>query len=167
MTDEKYRDMVLSHDKHIDTLASSIETLAESFTGTNVKLDNIVEALQTQNIIIERMNNLDNNLKETFNRYDARIKTIENCQNTIGCPALNLEQQKLDLLETSVEKLVDKIDDVIENQRNYISATTIKWGLFWIVSYLITFGVYVVQTTHKIDNSLIADEVRIEKLENN
>ena len=66
MKDEDLRDLVIQHDKHMDVLATSVEQLAQSVATTAKKLDDVIEVISTQNVLIERMNNLDNNLKESL-----------------------------------------------------------------------------------------------------
>lgn len=100
-------DMVTRHDKIIDSLATAVEHLASSTELTNAKLDRVVDALTTQNVLIERMNNLDINLKETFGRIYKKIEDIEKTHNGEGCPALRLNVQKDKELEDRVIVLED------------------------------------------------------------
>ena len=65
------------HDKHLDALTRTIENLSSVTTQTNIKLEKVVDALNTQNVLIERMNNMDSNLKDTFKRVHARLENNE------------------------------------------------------------------------------------------
>jgi len=77
MTDAKYRDMVIDHDKHIDSLTTSVAVLADNVSETNKKLDNMLVIINKQNILTERLTNLDSNFRESFKRVHNKIDEIE------------------------------------------------------------------------------------------
>ena len=77
MNDEGYRDMVIDHDKHIDSLTQSVSALADNVLGTNSKLDNVIEVLQHQNVLQEKLFNLDKHTTESFERTFDRIEANE------------------------------------------------------------------------------------------
>jgi uncharacterized coiled-coil protein SlyX len=73
MDDSTIRDMVISHDKVLDSLSSSITSLARTADNTNVKLDKVVDKLSEQNVLIERMNNMERETGDAFKRVHERL----------------------------------------------------------------------------------------------
>lgn len=78
MMDEKVIEAKISdHDRHLDLLSNSIAELSSIAGQTNQKLDKVVEAINTQNVLIERMNNMDTNSRESFKRVHTRLGLAE------------------------------------------------------------------------------------------
>lgn len=90
MRDEDLKDLVVEHDKHIDLMAQSIENLAGVVGDTASKLDDVIAVITQQNVLMERFNNLEVNLKESFNRVHAKARKLEDTQNGEGCIALKV-----------------------------------------------------------------------------
>lgn len=82
MKEEDYRDMVIDHDKHLDSLTQSVNVLADNVKNTNNKLDNMIDIIQTQNILTDRLSNLSHNFKDSFEKVHAAIDEIEDIQRT-------------------------------------------------------------------------------------
>lgn len=114
-------DLVNKHDKIIDSLATAVEHLATTTESTNVKLDKVVEALTTQNVLIERMNNMESNLKEAFARVYRRLEHVEGTHNGAGCTALKLNSQK----DEELAERIDNIEDIIKWATRLIFGTVI------------------------------------------
>ena len=95
MTDEVMRDLVNKHDKSIDMMASSIEHLASAVGTTNRKLEDIIDVIGRQNLLMEKFNNLEVNIKESFNRVHEKIRTTEYIQNSKGCNGLHVMDEKV------------------------------------------------------------------------
>ena len=95
MTDEAMRDLVNKHDKNIDLMASSIENLASAVGITNRKLEDIIDVIGRQNLLMEKFNNLEVNLKESFRRVHEKIGIIESIQNSIGCSPIHVMDEKV------------------------------------------------------------------------
>lgn len=162
MNDDSYKDMVLQHDKHIDSLASSIGTLADNVGSTNKKLDDVIDIINHQNVLVERMNNIDTNVKEFAVRIGTRLDSIEKQQNHEGCSALKLEHENINSLGKSVDqlrlaqtKIESKVEDYVKTNdvktSKFLNGNTIKGVVLFIVGYLIVFGTYVVQELHRLD----------------
>ena len=77
MNDDSYRDLVIQHDKHIDTLTNSVSVLAVNVGHTNKKLDDMIQVINQQNVLQERFSNLDNNFRESFERIHGDIEEIK------------------------------------------------------------------------------------------
>jgi len=124
MKDEEVKDLVFTHDKHIEVMSQSIEHLAEAVGTTNRKMEDIIDVLSTQNVLMERVNNIDENLKESFGR-----------------------------VHTNIRDNADKLGDIVEESRNKLPNWVLKWVLGSLVTYAIIFGVYATQQIHKLDNA--------------
>ena len=158
MTEEDYRNMVIHHDKHIDSLSASISNLAGSVSSSNNKLDTVIDAITHQNVIIERMNNMENNVAESFKRAWGRLGKLEETSSGVGCEAAKLLHKEKDLANEKMKvanKRIDSLEtDVKVVTTGNISGGTLRWLMGLLVFYSITFGVYAVTSLHEIDTAL-------------
>jgi len=167
MSDEDYKDMVIEHDKHLESLATSIESLAGGVGATNRKLEDIIDVISTQNVLIEKFTNLETNLKESFNRVHNKIRVVEDKQNSNGCPVLNIEAEKIRVANK-------RIGDLEEEVKKIISPMLIKSIATLLIIQSILFGTYLVQSIHSLDTKestasaeYKALESRVRRCENN
>ena len=77
MTDDNYRDMVIDHDKHIDSLTTSVQVLADGISSSNKKLDDVIEVITHQNVLVEKVENIDRDARESFARVHSRVDKLE------------------------------------------------------------------------------------------
>jgi len=100
---EDLREKVLKHEFSIGEMAKSIQVLAETTKDSNVKLGEIAKSMNKQELILEKLTNLEGNTKESINRIHKRIDGFEQQMKDIicvgekdGCTALKLfrEQEK-------------------------------------------------------------------------
>lgn len=113
MTDDEYRDLVLTHDKHIDKLATSIEHIAGTMGATNRKLEDVLDVISQQNILMERFSNLESNLKESFDRVHEKVRNIEKKQNEDGCPLLLVANKRIAKLESNQSRIAWTVITVV------------------------------------------------------
>ena len=107
MNDEKFKDMVIEHDKHIDGMAQSIEHLVSAVGSTNRKLEDVISVIGRQNVLMEKFSNLEVNLKESFSRIHSKITDIESVQNKEGCPQLTRTNEKIEESNSRIRNLED------------------------------------------------------------
>ena len=124
MNEEVISGKISEHDRHIDSLSTAIEHLVETTAVTNLKLDKMVEMLSTQNVIKERLSNLEENLKESFERVHVR--------------------------QDKISGRVDKLEPVVEKTP---TPATIRWAVGIIIGYLILSGNYIVSHIHELESS--------------
>ena len=168
MVDQDIKDMVILHDKHIDSLATSIETLAAGVLETNHKIESMLEIMAKQNILIERMNNLDGNLRESFSRVHKRLDKLETIQSSSdGCTALKIEHQKVNDIKRSQDVLRTDVDTLEKTSQTFVTSGTIKWGLVLALTYILAFGTYVNRTMHYIELSTVSNGAEISKVDTN
>ncbi len=152
---KEFKDLILDHDRQIGTLANHMEVLVDNIGVTNRKLDDVVEVITTQTVLIERFNNLDKDLKESFDRVHTKVEIISDVQHSAeGCTALQVSTQKMKDVQRSVDKNTDNIEAVESTLGTYVSGATMKWALVLILTYAISFGTYVVDNLHTNDTSI-------------
>lgn len=100
---EDLREKVLKHEFTIAEMAKSIQVLAETTKDSNIKLGEIAKSMSKQELILEKLTNLEGNTKESINRIHKRIDGFEQQMKDIicvgekdGCTALKIfkEQEK-------------------------------------------------------------------------
>ena len=94
MTDEDLKALVLGHDKHIGLMAQSIEHLAGAVGSTNVKMEKILEAIESQILMNNKLDNHEKYTAECFDRIHDKLRLIEKTQREDGCPVLLVEKAK-------------------------------------------------------------------------
>ena len=97
---EKLETKVEIQGRDMDVMSKSIEHLATAVGETNVELKEVVKAITEQNVLTERMNNLEHNLEESFDRVHGRAKRAE-----------------------------EAIKDAVSDQKTYVSGTVIRWAI--------------------------------------
>lgn len=97
------REKVLKHEFTIGEMAKSIQVLAETTKDSNIKLGEIAKSMSKQELILEKLTNLEGNTKDSINRIHKRIDGFEQQMKDIicvgekdGCTALKIfkEQEK-------------------------------------------------------------------------
>ena len=115
MSDDEYRDLVIKHDKHIDKVADSVEHLAKAVGSTNRKLDDVIEVINKQNVLMERVSNMEINLKESFSRVHARLDLLENTHVGSGCSAMRLAIKNEDVIKEDLVQLEKETKHKFDN----------------------------------------------------
>lgn len=154
MNENDKMDLLLVHDKHIEVMSQSIEHLAEAVGNTNKKMDNIIDVMSSQNVILEKVNNMDTNLKESFNRVHDKIRVIENAQNADGCTTLRVQSEHI----TNNDREIKALKDL---QKNAVPQWLIKVLLGVLIVNAVSFGTYVVSSIQgiKVNNGSRFSEI--------
>lgn len=121
MQDTEIRDLVIKHDHAIESLASSIERMADSATTTNKKLEDVVSALNSQNILAERMANMDSNNNQKFDVIFNTFRTYDTMHNTEGCPALRVLSEREKSKDKEFEDMVKIYDKRVKSIEDSIT----------------------------------------------
>lgn len=133
MREEELAVLVTKHDKHIDSMAQSIEHLAGAVGITNRKLDDVIEVMGQQNILMEKFHNLEENLKESFGRVHKRTQKIEDICNNEGCSALKLSNKDIKSLEKRLTKS--------ESNATWFIRIVFGFIVIGVLGSVITFGI--------------------------
>jgi len=156
MNEREIRDMVIKHDNNLDTLTEAVSTLAGNVSTTNNKLDDVIDVLGAQNVLIERMNNLDSNLRESFERVHLKIKAIEVTQNTEGCTVLKVNEQKVKDLIRTLGAVQIELKEAHKDLDKKISVGMFRWIVGAVVVTNVVFGAFMLQYLHTQDTKLAA-----------
>lgn len=137
---EEIKHKVTEHEYAIKNISHSIESLVIASKESNDKLDQVVNSIANQDVILEKMTNLEENTKESITRVHQRIDTIEaitkdyvSTREHEGCPALQVAQKTDEIERTKL------IDNVASNQKRINSLDdTVVWISRSIIGALIT-----------------------------
>ena len=114
MEHEKLIEKVVGHDYALEKVATAVESLAETGKQTNTKLEHIALSMGKQEVILEKISNMDDKFKDSTNRIHSRIDAVEakvdnavTARESKGCPIGrdNLLNQKN--MRADVEQLKD------------------------------------------------------------
>jgi len=177
MTEETMKDLLTRHDDAIikqDTtikaLVISVEHLVSAQTETNEQLKDISKYLAKQAIFSNKLETIDREIKESFERRDKelvektkrihlRIDEMDVLQKSEnGCNSVRLLHKDVESLTRDMTRLIGvteehrmSIEQLDKNDSNKISPTTIRWAVGLTILYSISFGTYVVQAFSKVD----------------
>ena len=125
---ENIEEKVIEHDFAIKDIAKSIHDLSDSSKEANKKLGQIAESMGKQELILEKLANLEVNSKDSINRLHKRIDKIEGQAET--------NRAKIDAVDIRVTSLDANIKS---NQRRIGNLdNTVVWIARSIIGTLIT-----------------------------
>ena len=143
MHDDYYKEKVIEHDKHLDTLAVSLNGLTKSVESTYTKLDDILAVISQQNVLMEKFTSLEQETRTSVKTINSDIRAMHEVQDNRGCPMLRVETGRLDVIVKTVDAMDEEIKAI---DGKVLPASVIKWVFLLLIGYSITFGVYVTQT---------------------
>ena len=143
MTDDAYKDMTLENNKHIDALTTSVGSIADAISTTNAKIEDLVEVMYAHNVLSEKVDNLDSNVREYSVRMYKEIEDIKSKQQEVGCPQLKIDRESIRAIGRSIDIERHRIDHHEGVINTTVPAATLKWVAAIILTYTISFGVYV------------------------
>lgn len=116
-TEEEIKQKLMHHDFAIENMAKSIGELAEVTKDSNIKLGEIAKSMSKQELILEKLANLEGNTKESINRIHKRCdgaeKRLEDVEKN-GGEALKVfkEQMKTEIatIEANVKSNQKRLD---------------------------------------------------------
>ena len=130
---EQIKEKVIEHDYAINAMVKSIQELSETTKDSNVKLGDIAKSMGKQELILEKLANLEGNTKDSMNRVHKRIDKAE--QLSEDC---RTKMEKVEISNTSQEaniKSNQKRLDGIEDSQTWVVRTII--GAF-VVGFIST-----------------------------
>jgi len=158
MQDDVIEGMVIAHDKHLDSLASSVESLAKSVGGTNKKLDDIIEVISTQNVMVERINNMDINIREFAVEIRKKVSGIEQAQTDIS-----IMNTKLSGLDRSVDNIRGDVEALEVASEDTVNKYVLMWGIGVLVSIVLAAASIVNTNIHDVKLLANGNKVLVEK----
>lgn len=79
----------------MEVLKHDVNRLATSLKDNSAKLDKLVDKMNLQTTILERLTNIDKNTAESFERAFSRIDHLYQIQETEGCKSLAVGMDEL------------------------------------------------------------------------
>lgn len=153
MNDKDIRDLVIKHDTHIDMLATSIEQLAIGVGSTNTKLESVIEMLAKQNVIEEKVSNMDVEAKEAFNRVYVSLRELNSMKDGDGCKSAQQLEKDKELYDEKLKVVNRRILDLESETKKIISPVLLRTALGLLLIQTITFGTYIVQSIHGLETN--------------
>jgi len=178
MTDEALRDLVQKHDGEIRQLVLSTTNLVDSqremtteFKELGKRMEEISKYLAKQAVFTSKLEAIDREVSESFQRVHRRVDEIDNMQKSeAGCNSVKLLTKDIHAVTKDVNRLVGvteehrmSIEQLEKHHASAISPATIRWVVGVIILYLVTFGTYVVQTFSKLDTTNAALQTLVER----
>ncbi len=156
MTDDAYKEMTLENNKHIDSLTRGLHDITKAIGSTNSKIEDLVEVIHTQNVLAEKLENLDKNIADYSKRMYGEIADIKKKQQDTGCPQLKIERENVNALGNSLDHERVRIDTHEKKLDGMISSATVKWFAAGLAVYIISFGVHVNEELNRLDRLLLS-----------
>jgi len=152
MTDEATKALVLKHDTAIDNLVESVKDLVKSNVETNHRLEEISKYLAKQAVFDTKLDNMDREITESFNRVHNRIDELDDIQRSpTGCTSVQLLNRDVISITKDVSRMIGVIEkrqldiDSIHTALDSIPSTSnVRWAIGLLLVYAILFGSYVV-----------------------
>ena len=111
---EQVKEKLIEHDYAINAMVKSIQELSDTTKDSNTKLGDIARSMGKQELILEKLANLEGNTKDSMNRVHSRIDRVEKqaednrtkmeiveIANTSQEANIKSNQKRLDQLEAS------------------------------------------------------------------
>ena len=130
---EQIKEKVIEHDYAINAMVKSIQELSDTTKDSNVKLGDIAKSMGKQELILEKLANLEGNTKDSMNRVHKRIDKAEQFSGDY-----RNKMEKVEMSNTSQEaniKSNQKRLDGIEDSQTWVVRTII--GAF-VVGFIST-----------------------------
>ena len=130
---EQINEKVIEHDYAINAMVKSIQELSDTTKDSNVKLGDIAKSMGKQELILEKLANLEGNTKDSMNRVHKRIDKAEQLSGDYRS-----KMEKVEMSNTSQEaniKSNQKRLDGIEDSQTWVVRTII--GAF-VVGFIST-----------------------------
>jgi len=146
MPNDDIRDMVIAHDRVIEHLAKGITDLQALTEKIFVKLDAIPDIATSHNVLSEKVNNLESNVRESFNRRDIKIDKLDDTQNGDGCTnvrsAIGMAKKNSTDIGAVGGELDTEVKRINKELKSFVSGTVVRWALPMIVGALVSYASY-------------------------
>ena len=121
---------LIEHEYAIKQISTSIKELSESSKESNKKLGVIADNMISQKLIFERLAHIETNQKESIGRVHKRINEVEDSikeihklEDTTGCKAFQLSEEKMNTrlaeLNSNVKSNQHRVDE-LDNIKNWL-----------------------------------------------
>ena len=136
---EDLREKVLKHEFTIGEMAKSIQVLAETTKDSNIKLGEIAKSMSKQELILEKLTNLEGNTKDSINRIHKRIDGFEQQMKDIicvgekdGCTALKIFKEQEKTIDADMRANIKSNQKRLDDNDGYR-----KWLIFAVFGTIV------------------------------
>ena len=136
---EDLREKVIKHEFTIAEMAKSIQVLAETTKDSNIKLGEIAKSMSKQELILEKLTNLEGNTKESINRIHKRIDGFEQQMKDIicvgekdGCTALKIFKEQEKTTDADMRANIKSTQKRLDDNDGYK-----KWLIFAVIGAIV------------------------------
>lgn len=136
---EDLREKVIKHEFTIAEMAKSIQVLAETTKDSNIKLGEIAKSMSKQELILEKLTNLEGNTKESINRIHKRIDGFEQQMKDIicvgekdGCTALKIFKEQEKTTDADMRANIKSTQKRLDDNDGYR-----KWLIFAVIGAIV------------------------------
>lgn len=135
---ESIEEKVMEHDFAIKDIAKSIHDLSNNSKEANCKLGQIAESMGKQELILEKLANLEVNSKDSINRVHEKINKVEKQaeSNRAKIDAIDITVTSLEANTKSNQRRIGSLDNtVIWIARSIIG--TLVTGLMGLLFFMV------------------------------
>ena len=135
---ENIKEKIIEHDFAIKDIAKSIHDLSDSSKEANQKLGQIAESMGKQELILEKLANLEINSKDSVNRLHKRIdKTEKQAEsNRAKIDAVDITVTSLEANTKSNQRRIGSLDNTVVWIARSIIGTLIT-GLMGLLFFIL------------------------------
>jgi len=137
---EQLKEKIIQHDFAIEAMVKSIQELSETTKDSNIKLGDIAKSMGKQEVILEKLANLEGNTKDSINRVHKRIDDLEEYIKEAKKRGENGGCSSLQLLKAHEETIDAKLEANIKSNQERIDKIdgSLTWVTRTIIGALIT-----------------------------
>jgi chromosome segregation ATPase len=120
---EQLKEKIVEHEYAINAMVKSIQELSDTTKDSNIKLGDIAKSMTKQELILEKLANLEGNIKDAMNRVHKRIDQVED-----QAKENRAKMDKIEIANTSQEaniKSNQKRLDTMESSHTWVVRTII------------------------------------------
>ena len=140
------RDMVISHDRILEYLSKASADSQVATAKIMDKLDGIASIANSQNVLSERMQNMETNVREGFDRRDDRLGKVEHTQTNEGClnvkAALSIAKKNAIAITDLQNTIRDETERVNSKMDSFVSSTLIRWAFPLLVAGITSYATF-------------------------
>lgn len=114
MDNEEIGLKLVEHEFALEKFSDALTVLNETNKDTNSQLSDIAKSMGKQELILEKISNMDDKFKDSVNRIHKRIDNnesildkMEKSRNTTGCPVIQRLQLDVDNEKAKTKQLED------------------------------------------------------------
>ena len=145
MTEEEHKKLSVHTDKNLEILTHSVTQLTNNVSTINSRMEDMLKLMADHNVMTERLNNMDANMKEFSARIGNRVQLLEESHSGSGCQAMKSAEESIKAVNKSIDTVRGRVKENETRLTDTISATTAKWLAGILIVYTVSFGTYVVK----------------------